>query len=155
MNEFQCVRDFMLAMEQEVPPSPRIPDRHVLALRVQLVAEEVNELFSAFERIRPDLTEPEKLGILVDVADAVADINYVVNGTAVAFGIDGTQVFEIVHAANMRKASGPTSVEGKKLKPSGWVGPELEIRNMLQSARMNYQPVVEQVAGVEWEGPQT
>lgn len=62
------------------------------ALRLRLLAEEVQELGDA-------VTDND----LVAIADALADIAYVVFGTAVTYGIDLDAVVREVHRANMSK----------------------------------------------------
>jgi predicted HAD superfamily Cof-like phosphohydrolase len=58
-------------------------------------------------------------------ADACADIDYVVEGARIAFGIRGEPIADAVHDANMTKLLGPI-VNGKKLKPAGWKAPDIE-----------------------------
>jgi len=53
-------------------------------------------------------------------AHELADLLYVVYGTFVALGIDADEVFEEVHAANLRKAGAPRRADGKQLRPDGW-----------------------------------
>ena len=60
------------------------------------------------------------------LVDGLADLDYVVEGTRIEFGVNGTPVADEVHAANMRKADGPVDEHGKKRKPPGWVGPDIE-----------------------------
>lgn len=143
----------MLAMDQEVPELPKIPDKKVLALRVALIGEEVEELFGVLKRIHGELSHAERLEILVDLADAVADCAYVITGTAYAFGIPAHTIFEIVTRANMAKSTGPIREDGKRLKPPGWQPPEPEIRRVLTNIWANTIPApVEQTSGIEWEG---
>lgn len=150
----------MLAMDQEVPDIPKYPSEKVQQLRIDLVEEEVTELLRVLYRVLRKVrlggfvAHGEKLTNLVDIADAVADCIYVISGTATAFGIDAEQVFEIVHAANMRKTEGPTRIDGKRLKPLGWQPPEPQITDLITNAWANAAPVpVEQRDGIEWEGP--
>lgn len=153
-SESESIRDFMLAMNQVVPELPTIPNHRVLALRVRLIGEEVEELFGVLDRIKDGLGHEEKLGILIDLADAVADCHYVITGTAYAFGIPAHQVFEIVRQANMAKLGGPKDRDGKQLKPVGWQPPEPQIRNLITNAWANAIPApVPQTGGIEWEGP--
>lgn len=93
--------------------------------RVAFMEEEIEELGQAY--INEDL---------VGVADALADLIYVAIGTAHMMGIDMDKVFRVVHAANMRKQRGITkrSMVYDAIKPAGWVGPEAEIRAILDAA---------------------
>jgi predicted HAD superfamily Cof-like phosphohydrolase len=52
-------------------------------------------------------------------------LDYVVEGTRLEFGIDGESIAEEVHRTNMLKTDGPTSPEGKRLKPPGWEPPRI------------------------------
>lgn len=155
MSESDSIREFMRLIGQEVPELPKIPDRKVLALRVELIAEEVEELFKVLGRIQDGLDHEERLSILVDLADAVADCTYVITGTAIAFGLPAGQIFEIVTATNRAKLSGPVRADGKQLKPPDWRPPEPQIRRLITNAWANaVPPTVEQTSGIEYEGPQ-
>lgn len=92
----------------------------VALLRIQLLTEEVGELAEAF------LTED-----LEAAGDALTDIQYVLDGTYLAVGLDGVkeEMFDAVHAANMAKLDengkpiiGPS---GRVVKPEGWTPPDL------------------------------
>lgn len=152
----------MWAVGQNVPVTPTIPTAEVLKLRIKLIEEETTELLQDlywllhWRERHSDTPMPQalKLRVLTALADDVADVNYVVNGTGVAIGIDGEATFQIVHEANMQKTTGPRRSDGKQLKPEGWVPPEPAISKHLQRQWMDYAPTVEQEAGVEWEGPQ-
>jgi len=56
------------------------------------------------------------------VADALADLMYVVAGTAVAYGIDLGPILLEVHRTNMAKAGGSVR---PILKPAGWQPPDV------------------------------
>ncbi len=80
---------------------------------------------------------------LFDFIDGLCDLTYVVNGGAVNADIDLARHFDEVHAANMRKLTGPKRDDGKQLKPEGWVGPDhkriLELYTP-PSEMVNYHP---------------
>lgn len=67
-------------------------DPKLVALRLSLITEEVNELKEAIEN--HDFTE---------TIDALADILYVVYGAGSSFGIDLDKAFHLVHESNMSK----------------------------------------------------
>lgn len=72
--------------------------------RCKLIDEELMELRLANEERD-----------LVSVADALADLLYVVLGTAVEFGIDAQRVFDEVHRSNMTKTPlDPATKKGGK-----------------------------------------
>jgi predicted HAD superfamily Cof-like phosphohydrolase len=108
------VRAFMLAFEQHLQTTPAMPPEEVLSLRMRLICEEVEELHDAFVN-----------GDLVAVADALADIAYVVEGTAAACGIHMKPIADAVHASNMAKVGGVLDETGKLQKPEGWVPPDV------------------------------
>lgn len=93
---------------------PAFPDEATAALRCNLIKEEFKELNDAIAA-----------GDLVEVADALADLLYVVHGSAITFGIDIRPIFAEVHASNMRKDGGGSRPDGKILKPPGWQPPNL------------------------------
>lgn len=68
--------------------------KSVPLLRLQLIVEEVGELAEALFK-----------GDLVETADALTDIQYVLDGTYLAFGLDGLKdaLFDEVHRSNMSK----------------------------------------------------
>lgn len=85
---------------------PKFPDEATCNLREELVMEEAKELVQAM-----------KDGDIVGVADGLADLLYVVYGTAVSFGIYMPPVLAEVHRSNMTKVGGYKSPSGKWVKP--------------------------------------
>ena len=94
--------------------TPAIPDPDTVKLRLRLIAEEHDELKTAHE-------ETDVPGI----ADALADMIYVILGTAISYGIDLRPVWDEVQRANMTKTGGGTRDDGKILKPDGWQPPDI------------------------------
>ena len=92
MTNFHKVKEFMTVMGQEVKATPKIADYGTCILRLALIKEELGELKEAM--LENDI---------VETADTIADILYVVYGAAVAFGIDIDEVFDEVHSSNMSK----------------------------------------------------
>lgn len=107
------VLDFHAAMGLPVG-HPKRPQFSRAPLRLSLLMEELSELASA---VAAD--------DLVEAADALADLEYILLGTAIEWGIDLGPVFEEVHVSNMRKVGGPMRADGKKLKPPGWTPPDV------------------------------
>jgi hypothetical protein len=104
-------RDFC---PEQVAAMPTMPGKAIRNLRCILIAEELAELDDAFE-----------MDSITGVADAIADLLYVVLGTAVACGIDIQPVWDVVHEANMKKLGGERRADGKRLKPPGWQPPDI------------------------------
>ena len=91
-TNFELVGDFMEAFWQIIEPEPIIPDDTIVDLRVDLIAEEFLELREAVANED-----------IVEIADALTDLLYVVYGAGHAFGIDLAECFLEVHASNMSK----------------------------------------------------
>lgn len=101
---------------------PEVPDVDRVKLRLRLITEEFFELLAACS-IWPKVDyhgesidirefiddEIDRIDLetndvnLVEVADALADLDYVVEGTRLEFGILGQPVADEVHRANMTK----------------------------------------------------
>ena len=111
----KLVREFHEKFNVPNGKVPRLLDDKRSSLRYDLICEETNELGDAV--IARDLPA---------IADALADLLYVVHGAALEYGIDLDAVVAEVHAANMRKEGGGKRADGKILKPPGWVGPDVE-----------------------------
>lgn len=92
------------------------PDQ--VALRQALIEEEVRELADA-----------ARLGDVVGVADALADIVYVAYGTAHVYGIDLDAVLDEVHSSNMTKLGADgrpvRRADGKVLKGPDYRPPDV------------------------------
>lgn len=82
--------------------------------------------------IREELGEFEKAANdknLIKIADALADLLYVIYGTGVSYGIDLEPIFREIHESNMSK--GDPSIlrapNGKILKAKNWRPPDLQL----------------------------
>ena len=121
MTNFEKVKEFMDAFGQEVVTKPKWPDAKTMELRIDLIEEEVKEFNEAI---------CDASGSLVDVADALSDILYVVYGAGHAFGIDLDKCFSEVHRSNMSKLDEygkPIYREdGKVLKGPDFTEPDLK-----------------------------
>lgn len=114
---------------------PATPSNERVRLRASLIVEEVFETLEALftcsftiplEAIRNRITEAAVKVDMPSLADALADVDYVVEGTRLEFGIDGAPLAAEVHRANLTKVGGPLSATGKQLKPEGWTPPDIE-----------------------------
>lgn len=136
------VREFQAMVARPAPRSPKVPSDDVIRLRLRLIAEEFFELLEA--ALRPAMADREwvdlecaKLDVeeliaggrfnvdLAGVVDALADLDYVIEGTRQELGVDGAPIAAEVHRANMAKMSGPVDEHGKKRKPLGWTPPDI------------------------------
>jgi predicted HAD superfamily Cof-like phosphohydrolase len=119
MSNFDKVKDFMNAYDQEVLDKPSLPTFEVAQLRTELIKEEFTELIDAINKMD-----------IVEVADALTDILYVTYGAGHAMGINLDKCFEEVHNSNMSKmgsdgkaVKGPT---GKVMKGPNYKPPDLK-----------------------------
>ena len=118
-TNFELVEDFMEAMGQEVNAIPAFPEEEIQRLRLDLIEEELDELHYAIDNKD-----------MVEIADALGDLLYVVYGAGHAFGIDLDECFKEIHASNMSKL-GPDGKpikreDGKVLKPDTFFPPDLK-----------------------------
>ena len=118
-TNFELVGDFMQAFGQSVETQPTWPDFNTRELRVDLIQEEVDELVEAIANKD-----------MVEIADALTDILYVVYAAGHTFGIDLDECFTEVHASNMSKLGedgAPIKADnGKVMKGPGFFAPDLE-----------------------------
>ena len=101
------VQEFHEQFDIRVAPTPSTPDVPTQTLRNRLIQEEFEELQEAMQD--KDLSA---------MAKELADLLYVVYGTAVSLGIDMEPVFKEVHRSNMSKVGGYKREDGKWVKPS-------------------------------------
>lgn len=128
------------------PAAPTIPNQKEVRVRLRLIAEEFCELLESaidincegghlraataetMANIRSEVDAIIACGpIRVDMpelADALGDLDYVIEGTRQVFGIDGGPVADEIHRTNMAKINGRI-VNGKLQKPEGWQPPDI------------------------------
>ncbi|MDX5320661.1 MAG: nucleoside triphosphate pyrophosphohydrolase family protein [Bacteroidota bacterium] len=94
-NSLAMVAEFHETFGHPVLNQPQIPDEKRCNLRVSLIQEELNELKEAIES-----------NDLVGVADALCDIQYVLSGAVLEFGLHHAfhDLFSEVQRSNMSKA---------------------------------------------------
>lgn len=106
------VQEFMNAAGQKVHNKPQVPNEKEIIMRFRLILEEVKELAFAcgryctgdlIERAWHQIGEQDFDVDLEATADALADIDYVVEGMRLSFGINGAPIAREVHRANMAK----------------------------------------------------
>lgn len=116
------VKEFHRVFDQPILDTPTVPPDERIQLRLRLIAEEFLELLDAAGAWTDDETKAEieykirhacaRRMQLVIFADALADLDYVVEGTRLEFGIDGGPVADEVHRSNMAKARVCVSCNG-------------------------------------------
>jgi predicted HAD superfamily Cof-like phosphohydrolase len=121
------VREFHAVMGQDIAERPCAATDAIVRHRARLIAEEFFEVLEAlfgfgFDNLRGKLgllIESSAVTVnLVDLADALGDLDYVVEGTRISCGIDGEPVMAAIHASNMQKT--PSGDAAKKItKPPG------------------------------------
>jgi len=101
---------------ERVRRTPGFPDAVTRKLNLQLLEEEVKELSDA-----------SQANDIVEFADAIADILYVVIGFAVTHGIPIVEIFHEVHKTNMAKFVDGKPIlresDGTIMQPPGWTPP--------------------------------
>jgi predicted HAD superfamily Cof-like phosphohydrolase len=129
-TEQKQVEQFMRRVGQEIPEEPTHISTRCASFRADLIQEELDEYIEA------------SIGgeSLPEVADAIADLMYVVLGTAVAHGIDIEPIFQEVHRSNMSKfTDGHRREDGKWIKGPSYspanLGPILENQTQIAIAR--------------------
>ena len=105
-DEQSMVEEFHRQFDILIQRRPAIPQGPTKELRVRLIQEEFDELKEALGQ--EDLAA---------IAKEMADLLYVVYGTAVSYGIDMEPVFQEVHRSNMSKIGGYKRDDGKWVKP--------------------------------------
>ena len=94
-NSLNQVAEFHRTFKHPIQEQPCIPARERCNLRVSLLAEELHELKQAIEQNN-----------LVEIADALCDLQYVLSGAILEFGLADKfkALFDEVHRSNMSKA---------------------------------------------------
>ena len=114
-NEQTMVTEFHRTFDIVANSAPTIPDAKTTQLRVRLIEEE-------FAELREALAKAE----LPAIAKELADLLYVVYGTAASYGIDMEPVFREVHRSNMSKVGGHKRADGKWVKPAHYSRASIE-----------------------------
>jgi len=95
LDSLNQVADFHKTFHHPIEPQPVIPDEKRCRLRVELIREELKELEKAIEDKD-----------IVEIADALCDIQYVLSGAVLEFGLGEKfrQLFDEVQRSNMSKS---------------------------------------------------
>ena len=94
-NSLNQVAEFHTTFKHPIVKDPAIPSKERSDLRIELLAEELKELQQAVDDNN-----------LVEVADALCDLQYVLAGAILEFGLGEKfkELFDEVHRSNMSKA---------------------------------------------------
>ena len=94
LDALNQVAEFHKTFKHPILSKPTIPNETRCALRVRLIAEELKELQEAIED-----------NDLVEIADALCDIQYVLSGAVLEFGLGEKfrALFDEVQRSNMSK----------------------------------------------------
>ena len=116
------VQEFHETYGLSVLNAPDISDEKTNALRINLLAEELDELKEALEE-----------GDLVETLDALIDLQYVLDGAFLSFGLQNVKetAFNEVHRSNMSKLGEDAKPirresDGKVLKGPDYFKPDME-----------------------------
>ena len=119
MSNFDDVKNFMKIYGQEIKTKSSFPSEKIIQLRYDLIKEELDELSLAIK---------EK--DIIEVADALTDLLYVVYGAGHSFGIDLDKCFAEVQRSNMSKLDNDGkpiyNENGKVMKGSNYSKPNLK-----------------------------
>lgn len=118
--------------------TPGVPSEYRIRERIRFIAEEFFEMLDASFIGHPKFIDAREAldaaiaqaGIDVDLpefADALGDLDYLIEGTRQEFGIDGLPIAKAIHAANMRKFPNGVApiIDGKIQKPADWQPPDI------------------------------
>jgi|SRR5690606_20703679 len=123
----QSVAEFHRGFGVPVNDRPTLPATDRRELRIRLLQEEWHEYLEA-ERKRD----------MVEIADALGDMLYVIVGTALEYGIPIEAVVREICASNASKVGGPMREDGKILKGPGYFKPKLAEILEAAAARAEY-----------------
>ena len=95
IDSLNQVAEFHRTFNAPILESPQIPSKERCELRISLLQEELNELKEAIAD-----------NDIVEIADALCDLQYVLSGAVLEFGLGEkfVQLFDEVQRSNMSKA---------------------------------------------------
>ena len=117
MSYQKDVSDFMMAGDQDIISKPSIHSKQA-KLYMNLIKEEFLETAKAFEE-----------NDIIEVADGLADMVWVIMGMCNSSGIDFDRVWKEVKASNMSKFKNGKPIkneDGKIMKPKTYFKPDIK-----------------------------
>lgn len=132
-NSFDKVREFHEKFGHPISDEPKVLEPDYELMRLELIREELCELYEACGYDASELIEAKVIKWdgtdIVAVADALGDLEYVVNGMAISSGIPLPAIVTEIHRSNMTKlgADGKPIYreDGKVLKGPAYEEPQL------------------------------
>jgi predicted HAD superfamily Cof-like phosphohydrolase len=128
------VESFHRLFDIVVNTTPTTIGEDTRLLRARLIQEE-------FEELKEAMASDD----LPAVAKEMADLLYVVYGTAVSYGIDIAPIFREVHRSNMSKVGGYKREDGKWVKPATYSPARIEPILAEQAMRLRATEAIEPV----------
>lgn len=120
MSQFLKQKHFMHTFGMPVPQAPAL-DIPSAVLWSRLINEEFAEFDEAFDNFGED---PDSDELAAELTAEIADVIYVLAGFAHSQGLPLEEMYNAIHAANMRKVTDTGHVirneAGKVMKPEGW-----------------------------------
>ena len=118
MTQFDKVKEFHEVYGLAISEQPTEPSAEERNLRMALLAEEFAEY-----------VEAETNNDLVEIADALGDMLYIIYGTCVSYGIPINEVFDEIHRSNLSKLGEDGSPiyreDGKVMKGPYYFKPDI------------------------------
>ena len=108
------VLEFHRKFNYLINDKPKIINYSQKKFRIFLMKEEFNELLRDI-----------KSNIIIDIADSLGDLLYVVYGTAICYGLDMLPIIQTIHLSNMTKSISGSSTK-KAIKGNNYISPNLD-----------------------------
>jgi predicted HAD superfamily Cof-like phosphohydrolase len=121
------IKEFHRAMDQ--PISVVMNDLKLFEMRWNLIKEEFQELDSEFASSWVDIIRGRSPENMKEIFKELADLQYVISGFAITYGIDLDGLVKEIHTSNMSKLEDGKPVkreDGKVLKGKNYKPPQLD-----------------------------
>lgn len=156
-----AVREFTEAAEQPTPNVPELMNKKEVFFVADMMIDEIMEMMATVSKPEEykkhlkdtidnsrdlvlDLENMEEDEIIAEQADAIVDCMYYGLNATAKKGVNLTEVFNVVHMANMAKKDEktgkfPRREDGKIIKPEGWKAPDIvyEIKRQRKEGSFN------------------
>lgn len=161
-SESELVKEFTEGSTgNECPKHPHLMDKNTVIFLIRMVMSELNELANTVSNNEAESMQLMKDALntidvchkfssdpveqLAEQADSLVDANYYMLNIAAKHGMNLSELFKVVHAANMAKRDPQTGQfirrkeDGKVIKPANWKEPDVvgEIKRQLNNGSWN------------------